>query len=83
MNINQYNFFKKVSDEDYHFLDVCENLKEYEKDYVVDVCLKYFRRNGFPHYQIEKGEKVTQMDKLIKFNHLSLLDGYKINHILI
>lgn len=79
MNINQYNFFKKVSDEDYHFLDVCENLKEYEKDYVVDVCLKYFRRNGFPHYQIEKGEKVTQMDKLIKFNHLSLLDGYKIN----
>ena len=74
MNIKQYNLFEKVSDDDYNFLDVCENLEEYEKDYVVNVCLKYFRRNGFPHYQIENGEKITQMDKLSSFNHLSLFN---------
>ena len=79
MNLNQYNFFEKYSDEDYHFLEVSENLKDYDEDYVVDVAFNYFRRKGFPHYHIEDGEKITQMDKLIRFNHLSLLDGDNIN----
>ena len=78
-DIRQYNFFENYIEEDYHFLEVCENLKNYKEDYVVDLCLGYFKRNGFPHYSIENGEKVSQMDKLIRFNHLSLLDGEKIN----
>jgi hypothetical protein len=78
-HIGQYDFFKNHSDEDYHFLEVCNDLKIYDKDYVVDIAFNYFRRNGFPHYKIQKGEKISQMDKLISFNHLSLLDGDKIN----
>ena len=79
MNIKQYSLFEKTNKEDYHFLEVTENLLEHDKDYVVDVAFNYFRRNGFPHYHIEKGEKITQMDKLIRFNHISLLDGDNIN----
>ena len=33
MNINQYTFFEKLSEEDYHFLEVTDNLKEYNKEY--------------------------------------------------
>ena len=78
-DINQYELFEKISDLDYHFLEVSNNLNNYEESYVVQVVFDYFRRNGFPHYKIQDGEKLMQMDKLIAFNELSLLDGDKIN----
>ena len=78
-DINQFNLFNSLSDEDYHYLEVANNIEEYGEDYFVGVAFEYFRRNGFPHYHIEEGEKQIQMDKLIRFNHNSLLDGDKIN----
>tara|TARA_Y100001973_G_C5151532_1_gene308390 strand:+ start:212 stop:1252 length:1041 start_codon:yes stop_codon:yes gene_type:complete len=75
----QYNLFKETSDIDYHFLEVSNNLSDYEEEYVIQIVFDYFRRKGFPHYEIEEGEKLYQMDKLIRFNQLSLLDGDKIN----
>ena len=78
-NINQFNLFNSISDDDYHYLEVVNNIEKYGEDYFIDVAFKYFRRNGFPHYQIEEAEKQIQMDKLIRFNHNSLLDGDKIN----
>ena len=78
-NINQYDLFKKISDKDYHFLQVTNNLNTYDEDYVIQIVFDYFRRKGFPHYEIQDGEKLRQMDKLISFNELSLLDEDKIN----
>ena len=78
-NYNQYNLFNTISDEDYNYLEIANNINNYDEDYFVDIAFKYFRRNGFPHYHIEEGEKIIQMDKLTIFNHNSLLDGYRIN----
>ena len=77
-NISQYDFFKKIDNEDYNYLKVANNINNYSQDYFIDIAFKYFRKNGFPHYKIENGEKITQMDKLIMFNSVSLLDGNKV-----
>ena len=74
-NISQRDLFNDIDDDDFHYLEVTNNLEEYDKDYVIDIVFKYFRRNGFPHYKIEEGEKRIQMNKLLRFNHLNLLDG--------
>ena len=78
-NIGQYNLFNKISDSDYHFLEVTNDLNKHEESYVVDIVFNYFRKTGFPHYKIEDGEKTRQLDKLMSFDHFSLLDKDKVN----
>ena len=59
----QENFFKKLSQDDYTFFDVCDKIDNYDKDYVVDIVFNYLRRNGFPHYTIEASQKKVYMQK--------------------
>ena len=75
----QENFFKKLSQDDYTFFDVCDKIDNYDKDYVVDIVFNYLRRNGFPHYTIEESQKKVYMQKLIKYNHMTLLNDNIIN----
>ena len=79
MKINQTNIFYKLTNEEYHFFEVCENLDKYEKDYFIEIAFKYFRKQGFPHYKIKDGEKITNMTKLMRFNHMTLLKENTIN----
>ena len=37
----QENFFKKLSQDDYTFFDVCDKIDNYDKDYVVDIVFNY------------------------------------------
>ncbi len=78
-NFKQQNFFKETNVENFRFLEMCENLEKYDDDTFVKISLEYFRRNGFPHYKIAKGEHINIMYKLLRFSHLSLLDGDVIN----
>ena len=57
--------------DDLEFEKVKNNLEGHDLEYGIEVIFNYYRRNGFPHYHIEEGEKQIQMDKLIRFNHNS------------
>ena len=62
-NISQRYLFNDINDDDFHYLEVTNNLEEYDKDYVIDIVFKYFRSNGLTHYKIEEGEKRIQKNK--------------------
>ena len=55
---------------------VTSNLRGYDLDYGIEVIFNYWRKKGFPHYQVREDEKHTHMRKLQKFDFcLSRLSG--------
>ena len=47
---------------------VTSNLRGYDLDYGIEVIFNYWRKKGFPHYQVREDEKHTHMRKLQKFD---------------
>ena len=76
---NQLDMFVKTSEEDYTFLDVCNNLHSYSQSEATNKLYTYFKKKGFPYYEISEVEKKIHINKLINFNHMTLLEDDNIN----
>ena len=55
------------------FSEVTHNVSNHDKDYCIDVILKYFRKYGFPYYTVTEDEKYKHMNQLSKFDTNELL----------
>ena len=55
------------------FSEVTYNVGNHDKDYCIDVILKYFRKYGFPYYTITEDEKYKHMKQLCKFSTKDIL----------
>ena len=50
------------------FSEVTHNVGNHDKDYCIDIILKYFRKYGFPYYTVTEDEKHKHMKQLSKFD---------------
>ena len=57
---------------------VTNNLRGYDIEYGIEVIFDYWRKKGFPHYQVREDEKHSMMRKLRKFDVNTILDEDKI-----
>ena len=53
---------------DLEFENVTSDIKSVDIEYGIDVIFNYYRRHGFPHYQIREDEKHQHMRKMQKFD---------------
>ena len=66
------NFFDYEKSE-LDFSEVTHNVSNHDKDYCIDVILKYFRKYGFPYYTITEDEKHKHFKQLFKFETNQIL----------
>ena len=69
----QYNLFNNKNESYYDFIEMINNINNYNKDEVVNALFKQLRDEGFPHYTITPKEKVNHFNKLKNYNHMLLL----------
>ena len=55
------------------FSEVTHNVGNHDKDYCIDIILKYFRKYGFPYYTVTEDEKHKHMKQLCKFDTSDIL----------
>ena len=55
-----------VIDLNYH--KMCQSLENIEMDESIEILFRYYRKHGFPHYQIREEEKHDHLKKLRKFD---------------
>ena len=53
---------------DIEYETVTSNLRGYDVEYGIEVIFNYWRKKGFPHYQVREDEKHDMMRKLKKFD---------------
>ena len=57
-----------VDEKDLEFERVTNSIDVVDREYGVEVIFDYYRRHGFPHYQIREEEKHDHLKKLRKFD---------------
>mgnify|MGYP003985125177 FL=1 len=66
-----YNILANFFDYDELYLEfdrVINNINTIDMEYGIDIIFKYYRKTGFPHYQISETEKHNHVKKMINFN---------------
>lgn len=69
---NQYSLFNNKDENYYNFIEIMNNINDYDKNEVVDILFNKLREDGFPHYKITNIERKNHFNKLKNFNHMSL-----------
>ena len=63
---------------DLEYERVINSIDTTDQDYGVDVIFDYYRRHGFPHYQIREDEKHQHMRKMQRFDTDTIFKDNKI-----
>ena len=64
---------------DVEYEKVTSDLRGHDLEYGIEVIFDYWRKRGFPHYQVREDEKHSMMRKLQKFNTDTIFKDNKIN----
>ena len=64
---------------DVEYEKVTSDLRGHDPEYGIEVIFNYWRKKGFPHYQVREDEKHSMMRKLQKFDVNRIFDDSKIN----
>ena len=76
INYNAFGSFVEHDTTELEFFKVTNDIREYSKEKVIEIAVRYFREYGFPHYTVTELEKHEHMSALRKFDHNSILiDG--------
>ena len=67
-NTNVLSEFLGYNDKDLEFERVISDLESYDIDLGIEIIFDYYRRHGFPHYQIREDEKHQHMRKIQRFD---------------
>jgi hypothetical protein len=78
-----YDSFAKFVDVDYLELEyhkiTSDILNVSDRNYGEDIIFQYFRKKGFPHYEVSEHEKINQLKSLIKFDENTIFEDGKLN----
>ena len=78
INYNTFSKFIEWDELDLEYERVTQNIKEIEDvPSALDTIFKYHRKNGFPHYQSNIDDKISDMKSLSEFDEATIFkDGY-------